>query len=188
MKNRLLLFTIFLQLSFHFSSAQSINTNWKQDLEAALAQFMSCSGGTTNSVECNTFSGKALNTVYKVNDFYLQKAGRYMTVNEILKFLKETNQWSSLGKSYDQKALETAQEYANSKKAVIAVYENSAGIGHVVVITPGELQSSGSWGLKVPNAASFFSVEPAKSFSNKAMSFAFSKNMIKDIVLYARNY
>lgn len=167
------------------TEAQTINSNWKQDLTTALNQFLNCDGG---GKECSGFAAKALNTVYRINDFYSQQSGRYMTVNEIAAFLNDSEKWTSLGKPYDQKILQTAQEYANAKKAVVAVYRNAQGIGHMVVITPGQLQPSGSWGLNVPNAASFLAAEPGKSFIDKALSFAFAKNMMKDVTIYGRNY
>jgi hypothetical protein len=58
----------------------------------------------------------------------------------------------------------------------------------VVVITPGELRASGSWGLNVPAAASFFPADPLKSFVDKGLSFAFAKNMLKDVMIYGRKY
>lgn len=177
--------TVVLLVAFALcTEAQSLNNNWKQELTNSLNQFLNC----TDTKECSGFAAKALNTVYRIDDFYSQRSGRYMSVNEVLAFLKDSDKWTSLGKPYDQKILATAQEYANSKKAVVAVYENAQGIGHVVVITPGQLQPSGSWGLNVPNVASFLPSEPGKSFINKALSFAFAKNMMKDVTIYGRNY
>jgi len=163
---------------------QSLNPNWNSDLKNSLQLFLSCQGG---SQACAKFIGESLNTVYKVNDFYSAKAGRYMLPGEIASFLKESKQWTLLGHSYDQKILVQAQDHANSKKAVVAVYMNESGIGHVVVITPGQLQRSGSWGLDVPNAASFFPTQPDKSFVDKGLSFAFGKTMLKDVLIYTRN-
>jgi hypothetical protein len=177
---------IFLCFSLPDVNAQGLNENWKKDLEVSLEEFQKCGSG--NSAACAGFSAKALNTIYKVNDFYSVQTGRYMSVNEIAQFLKNASTWTNLGKPYNQKILETAQQYANAKKAVVAVYQNAQGIGHVVVITPGVLSSSGSWGLNVPNAASFLSTDPGKSFIDKALSFAFSKTMMKDITIYGKVY
>ena len=126
--------------------------------------------------------GESLKKIYKVNDFYSTKSGRYMTATEISSFLKESDKWKLIGPSYEQKTLASAQELANSGKAVVAVYVNSAGIGHMVVITPGQLQQSGSWGLNVPSVVSFFPSQPDKSFVDKGLSFAFGKNLMKDIL------
>jgi hypothetical protein len=168
------------------AQAQSINATWKKDIQNALQEFLGCE--ESNNGQCTGYTGKVLNMIYQVNDFYSQKSKRYMTTNEIVSFLKSNDQWTDLGKPYDQKTLETAQQYANSKKAVVAVYHNSDGLGHVVVITPGQLLPSGSWGLNVPNAASFFATDRQRSFTEKALSFAFAKNMIKDVTIYGRNY
>jgi hypothetical protein len=183
-----LYFTLASILFTSTSYGQSINTNWKQDLTASLDEFLKCTGTMTDGNRCTNFIGESVNKVYKINDFYSQKSGRYMTVSEIASLIKDNGKWSLLGHSYEQTTLATAQEYANAKKAVIAVYMNASGNGHVAVITPGELRASGSWGLNVPNAASFLPTEPQKSFVDKGLSFAFAKNMLKDVMIYGRKY
>ncbi len=183
--------TLLTLVSFHLllttANAQSLNPNWKQELTTSLQSFLDCRGGSNDPTACVKYSGEALKMVYKVNDFYAEKSGRYMTSSEIAKYLKESNSWTALGPVYEQETLNKAQEHANSKKAVVAVYQNSAGIGHVVLVTPGTLQPSGSWGLSVPNVASFFSPQPERSFVDKALSFAFTKNLMKDVTIYVRN-
>lgn len=166
---------------------QGLNPNWNSDLKNSLQQFLTCQR-TQDEQACAKYLGESLQTVYKIKDFYSPKLGRYMKAGEIATYLKETKQWTKAGHAYEQNVLKLAQDQANSKKAVVAVYMNQEGIGHVVVITPGELQRSGSWGLDVPNAASFFLTQPDKSFVDKSLAFAFGKTMLKDIVIYTRNY
>jgi hypothetical protein len=167
---------------------QSLNNNWDRELSSTLQQFISCENAHGDRVECNKYVGESLKTVYNLNDFYSQKLGRHLMVSEIAKMLGESNQWTMLGHGYEQKALSEAQNIANAKKAVVAVYMNAEGIGHLALILPGELQQSGSWGLTVPNSASFQLADPDKSYINKALSYAFAKNHLKDVVLYTRNY
>lgn len=174
-----------ISISLNSAFAQNLNGAWKKDMTASLEEFLQCKVGAG---QCNDFMGESLNKIYKINDFYALKSSRYMVATEIAKFLKESDKWTSLGPSYNQKVLSTAQEHANAKKAVVAVYMNSAGVGHVVIVTPGQLQSSGSWGLNVPNVVSFFSTQPEKSFVDKGLSFAFGKNLMKDIIFYSRKY
>lgn len=180
-----LILTAFLFASTLYG--QGINTNWRQELSSSLDQFLKCEEGGDKS-ECANFIGESLTKVYKINDFYSQKSGRYMTVNEIASYIKASDKWSLLGHSYEQETLASAQDLANAKKAVIAVYMNSEGIGHVVVITPGELHPSGSWGMNVPSAVSFLPSDPEKSFVDKGLSFAFTKMMMKDVLIYTRKY
>src|SRR6478609_2485166 len=127
---------------------QSVNPNWKQELKSNLDKFLQCTT-TGDKSTCSGYIGESLKVVYKIDDFYNKKAGRYMASSEITEFLKSSGNWSSLGQSYDQQVLDRAGELANQRKAVVAVYNNSAGIGHIVLITPGEMSASGSWGLKV---------------------------------------
>jgi hypothetical protein len=186
-KSLKLYFTLASLLFAGTMHGQSLNTNWKQDLSVFLDDFLKCTG-TTDKSKCGGFTGESLQKVYKINDFYAQKSGRYMTVSEIANFIKDSDQWSVLGHSYEQTTLATAQDYANAKKAVVAVYLNASGVGHVAMIIPGELRASGSWGLNVPAAASFLPTEPEKSFVDKALSYGFAKNMLKDVMIYGRKY
>jgi len=170
-------------------SAQGVNPNWNKELSAALEQFQACAPSTAGEpTKCSATQGEALNTVYKINDFFSPKLGRQMTVNEVTAFLKESPTWESLGPAYTQGTLTQAQQLANEKKAVVAVYQNASSVGHVALVLPGDLEASGSWGLNVPNAASFFLPEPSRSFVNKGLSFAFNKNMLKDVTIYVRKY
>lgn len=132
--------------------------------------------------------GSALSTVYKIDDFYSKELGRHMLVSEISSFLKSSQKWKALGYAYDQKALTEAQTLANAKTAVVAIYLNAEGIGHVSIIVPGELRLSGTWGFPVPNSASMFPGHPEKSYVDKALSYSFEKSHLKNVLLYARNY
>jgi hypothetical protein len=183
------LYCVAVLLSFGAATyGQSLNANWRQDLTASLDQFLKCKETSSEGNKCVNFIGESLNKVYRINDFYSQKQGRFLGASEISGFLKESDKWTLLGHSYEQTTLATAQDYANAKKAVVAVYMNAEGLGHAVVITPGELKPSGSWGLNVPAAASFFPAEPEKSFVDKGLSYAFAKNMLKDVLIYGRKY
>ncbi len=186
--NTKIYFLLVLLIVSNIACAQTINPNWQKELDNALKQFLSCEVSKSQQADCSKFIGESLNIVYKVNDFYVSQASKHMNTNEITDFVKTNKKWKAIGHSYDQAALNKAQELANAKNAVVAVYRNADGIGHVALITPGELQVSGSWGLKVPNSASFFLKEPAKSYVGKGLSFAFAKSMMKDITLYAREY
>ena len=110
-----------------------------------------------------------------------------MTGTEITEFLENSSQWTKIGFAYTQQNLTKAQELANSGKAVVAIYIGEDNLGHVSIILPGELTTSGSWGLKVPNSASFFMNTPQQSYLNKPLSYAFTRNMIKNVIIYSRN-
>jgi hypothetical protein len=170
------------------SSGQTLNANWNNDLNRSLQEFMACENSTKANSECVKYVGESLQTVYKVNDFYSTELGRHMMVSEIVDYLVESVQWTRIGHGYEQAALAEAQNTANAKKAVIAVYMNTAGAGHVALILPGDLQRSGSWGLDVPNSVSFLMMEPQRSYVGKGLSYAFAKNHLKDVVIYARKY
>ncbi len=167
------------------SFGQGINQNWKQDLEESLAQFIECTNKTGEKYQCSGFIGESIAKVYKTNVFFSQKDSRFLRINEISRSLVENGQWNEIGYAYDQQALVEAQNQANASKAVIAVYTTSNGIGHIALILPGKLQYSGTWGFNVPNAASFVFNDTGKSFVDKGLSYAFTKSMIKDVVLYS---
>lgn len=179
-------FTLLFQLSASYG--QSLNNNWKQELTSSLQEFKNCENTAAEGINpCNKFVGAMLKTVYRNNDFYSKSSGRYMLVSEIAKFLEGSSEWKLLGHGYEQDALDQAQKYANTKKAAVAVYLDEENIGHVSLILPGELKPSGSWGFNVPNSASFFLSKPENSYIGKGLSYAFKRNMLKGVLLYARS-
>jgi hypothetical protein len=182
-------YTICLGISIFFACNVCIaqnGQNWRKDLESSMQKFIDCTQSAGEKYECSSFIGEAMAKVYKTDAFYSQKLSRYLRINEISKSMVENGQWTELGRAYEQGALEEAQKQANANKAVIAVYATTTGIGHIAVILPGKLQYSGSWGFHVPNAASFLFNDSEKSFVDKGLSYAFTKSMIKDVVLYSR--
>jgi hypothetical protein len=180
--------TILILATGSATFSQSLNQNWKRDLEISLDKFRQCTQTKAEKYQCSGFIGESIANVYKTNAFFSDKLSRYLHINEISKSSLETGPWASIGYAYDQKALEEAQKQANANKAVIAVYVTELGVGHIALILPGKLQFSGSWGFNVPSAASFLFNDSEKSFVDKGLSYAFSKNMIKDVILYVRKY
>jgi hypothetical protein len=184
--------TLFVLAPVFFSlstQGQSLNTNWEKDLTALMDQFMSCTSSSSDSYSCSALITESVAKVYKLNNaLYSEKSKRYLHLKEVSQQLAESSQWTLLGHAYEQKALTEAQDLANAKKAVIAVYTTTEGVSHVAVILPGELQYSGTWGFQVPNSASFVLSEPSKSYVNKGLSYAFARNMIKDVKLYGKKY
>jgi hypothetical protein len=170
------------------SYGQSLNENWEQDLANSMTQFMNCATTSPDKSQCSSFISESLVKVYKVNAFYSDKLKRHLQIYEISKSMIDGGSWTLLGYAYDQKALNEAQKCANANKAVIAVYTTVSGGKHIALILPGKLDYSGSWGFNVPNSASFFFDDPAKSYVGKGLSYAFAKNMIKDVALYCRKY
>lgn len=186
MKNYL---TIAFFLITTISYGQSLNSKWQQDLIQELEQFKNCDTTAVAGLNpCHKYVGNAVKTVYQVNDFYSKEQGRYMVVSEIYDHLKNSKKWTLLGHAYEQNALKEAQSYANAKKAVVAIYLNEDGLGHLSVITPGELKLSGLWGFEVPNSVSFFTSTPENSYVDKSLSYAFGKRLIKNVLIYGRNY
>ena len=183
-----ILFTAIMLLVFPVSYGQNTAGNWKQEADASLQQFLNCVSTSADKSQCSVYIGEAIARIYKLNNLYSEKEGRYLMIKEMSKSMGEHGEWKLLGHAYEQNVLAEAQEYANANKAVIAVYKTAAGVGHIAVILPGNLQYSGSWGFNVPNSASFSSNEPDKSYAGKGLSYAFTKNMIKDVELYSSAY
>jgi hypothetical protein len=181
-------FVAIMLLTIPVSYAQPMSSNWKHEAETSLQQFLNCANTSTDKYQCSAYIGEAIAKIYKLDNLYSEKDGRYLLITELSKSMSEHGEWKLLGHAYEQKVLVEAQEYANANKAVIAVYKTTTGVGHIAVILPGSLQYSGSWGFNVPNSASFSFNEPAKSYAGKGLSYAFTKNMIKDIELYSSAY
>jgi hypothetical protein len=176
---------IIVPVIFLFASAQSQaqiqNDNWKADLASDLQAFISCATATNERTQCVTFAESSITRVFKLEAPDSESAGSIIPVS-----FANDGQWSRLGKAYEQAVLNSAQDMANNHRAVVAVFEGPGGeMKHMALILPGKLQFSGSWGFSVPNSASFFLTSPEKSYIEKGLSYAFTKNMVKDVTLYA---
>lgn len=174
--------------SIQIGNSQELNSNWKKDLSNSLYQFMACDDPTDDLTPCNIFVGESLKKVYLIDDFYSKKLNRYLLANEIADFLNTSGIWTKLGNCNDQNALKEAQGYANLKKAVVAVLKDVTGQGHIALVLPGDLSWSPSWGLNVPNSASFFLNRKDKSYIDKKLSEAFLAAKKAEVLLYGRNY
>ncbi len=145
----------------------------QSELTELVSQAAACSGA-----DCGAYLGKAVKTVYGVDDFS-GKAAR-----DIVKGIKSASGWHDLGAASDQSALDKGQQSANCNKAVLAVFTGADGIGHAALVLPGSQTASSSWKLKVPNAASFFVNNPKKSFAGKPLAYAFAG--ASNVELYAK--
>jgi hypothetical protein len=108
MKNVFLILLMLTGISATFG--QSLNENWRRDLTASLDKFRQCIQATGEKYQCSGFIGESIANVYKTNVFYSQKQSRYLHLNEKSKSSVESAPWTSLGYSYDQKALEEAHK------------------------------------------------------------------------------
>jgi len=182
------LFILFCMVA-GFAQAQNVNKNWQQDLNAALTEFKSCNNTPINGINpCNKFLGESLKKVYNINDFYNSEVGRYMLVGEMADYLANNSQWTEIGGIFDQEVLNKAQANANAGKAVVALFLDTDGLGHMSLILPGQMHTSATWSLKVPNSSSFFTVKPEDAYVNKGLSYAFNKSQAVRVKLYTRKY
>ncbi|NJN25765.1 MAG: hypothetical protein HC819_07265 [Cyclobacteriaceae bacterium] len=189
MKSSIKTFT-FLLLMFSLAGyAQKIDKEWKSLLNTNIESFRKCDQRSGNDTKfCSSATAESINKIYKIEDFYSKSQGRYMNNSEIVEVLNATGKWKLIGYAYEQEALDKAQELANKNMATLAYYANDDLSGNVSIILPGELSTSGSWGFNVPNSATFFMEEPGKSYSDKGLSYAFSRSILRKVMIYAREY
>lgn len=149
-------------------------------LENIQKDYDACKALETDDRECNQFTSEAICRFYEIQDF--KKNERFIDYSEI-KHVVTLNGglWEPIGLATNQDALETAQENANNVRATIAFDPLKS--DHVSVILPGKMQNSSSWGLNVPNSASFFVHKP-ESYINKGLSYSFASP--EGIILYTR--
>ena len=166
--------------------AQVLTGNWQSDLQNEIKNFRSCKNDENQNNKCYQHIGETLHSLYKLSDFYSNSSARYMMVSEIHDFLESSSKWKLLGKGYNQSVLDQAQQLANKKMAVVAVYLNEDRVGQIAYILPGEMVNSGSWKLRVPNSSAFISNEPEKSYMGKGLSYSFPRRLIANVQIYSR--
>jgi hypothetical protein len=104
---------------------------------------------------CNWFLSRALERLYGVKDFIPVGDDEWLSANAIYDQVQNDPNWSRLGPASDQAVLANAAQGAANGQPVIAASKGNPN-GHVALILQGELLTSGSWHLNVPNSASFF--------------------------------
>ncbi len=182
MKNIFFVALFLIQLT---ASAQI--KNWETTLNQTLQDFKTCMSSENKTV-CQTYTAKAIKQVYNINDFFQASSKSDMTPVEIQEFITSSSKWTKLGQAFKPEVISKAQELCNAGKPVLVILkgEDSAD-AHVSIVLPGELQTSGSWGMRVPNVSAFFTHNPSNSFVNKSISYAYTKGMILQLEIYARN-
>lgn len=133
---------------------------------------------------CTRFVSEALERVYAVTDF--KKGTSYLTGYRVQTILNGVDSgWTMIGTALEQSALNEAQKIANDGNPVVAVLQ-AASNGHVALVLPGSVKRSLTWQRRVPNAASFFSNQPGRSFIAKSLSYAFDPSSAEKVNLYYR--
>lgn len=175
---------------------------WRQDpdlqvLYTQLMGLMACpldadaaEGVQVDATSCNWFAAKALQTVYKVQDFAPEaNGGRWLLANEMATYIATSPFWHRLGTADDAMVLADAQNGARNKQPVVAFRKNDPH-GHIALILPGVLQDSTTWGMKVPNSASgkLLTSGTTKAYVFCRLSAAFSKESKSEVEVYYRDY
>ena len=138
-------------------------------------------GKKVGDADCIHFTSEAICRFYEIDDF--KNGDTYESYKVIRdKIASLSVDWDYVGDAGDQKALEEAQDLANTGRAVVALDPDKN--YHVAVILPGNLKKSGTWGLECPNSASYFR-HKIKAYFNKPLSHSYSSP--KGIKIYARN-
>lgn len=185
------MFLVFLGSLSLFSAGGTIhaaNEDWKADVEGLLNEFLACKAPIDDRSPCNVFVGRAAKRVYGSADFEVPgKPNAFLSANQIAAYVANSERWTKLGTADDQAVLTEAQGHANLRRAIIAVYSSSPH-GHVALVLPGKAVPSASWGLDVPNSASFFLNDPARSFVGKPLSNAFGADKKGSVTIYGRNF
>jgi len=141
----------------------------QQYMEAAVQQYSLCQSKTEAS--CRSFLAQSVEHIYSIKDFGSDAS--FASANEIGKRVTTDATWEHLGSASDPDVLKKALSSANCGQAVLAVMTSDSG-GHVAMILPGTMSPSGGWKMEVPNSASFFMNNPAKSYTGKPLSYAFA--------------
>jgi hypothetical protein len=161
---------------------------WRTDVERMLQEFLSCAEPIDDRSPCNIFLARALDRVYGIKEFGdPTRPASVMRANEIADYVAaRTDLWVPLGTGDKQDSLNQAQEYANRSKAIIAVWKNPEANrpGHVALILPGQLSTSTSWQLRVPNSASFSLDRPRDSYVGGPLSKAFGAGKKAQVKIY----
>ena len=162
------------------------NTIWADAMDWASARLADCKALADRelAVACEGFTAEALAEVYAIDEFL--RGDERPTGRQILERLERADSgWVLLGPASEQQALEAAQARANDGLPVVAAYAGGWR-GHAALVLPGSGYPSQTWGLRVPNSASFFASRAERSYIGKSLSFAFGKDIKDRVMIYYR--
>lgn len=179
-------FKFVILLSILSTSVFAQTQTWKNSLNQTLSEFKSCMA-SEGKLQCDGYTSQAIREVYNIKEFKNKADQSDMSPYEIQQYVSKSSDWVKLGPAYNSETLRKAQQLSNEGKPVIVVLEDeSKSDVHVSVVLPGELQSSGSWGMKVPSVSAFFTHNPSNSFVDKSISYAYTKSMMLRLQVYAK--
>lgn len=159
----------------YWKAADTATFNKLMSLMACPLDADSLSAPQIDSVACSYFVAKSLQLLYKVDDFTPATNGKWLTADEIVKYVRaHTESWSRLGMASDQRVLADAAQGAANGQPVIATMVGDPH-GHVALVLGGKLQQSTTWSMNVPNSAAFSLNNVNKAYVFCRLSAAFSK-------------
>lgn len=150
-------------------------------IDSALGQDDACRAGAPDrdtfavSTACNMFVGRVMARIYGLTNF-VSDDHSFLKANEIAALIPTWNDWVDLGTADNQSTLAAAADAAKLGYIVLAVWANpiQGGHGHVVLIGPGPLTPSSTWGgLRTPVAASFKLDDVENAFLGQPLACAF---------------
>jgi hypothetical protein len=158
-------------------------------IEAVIEEFRNCKATAEKKHSCKEFVAKAICRYYNISDFQNQgdydASGKneFIDYDDIFDQVDGSSEWTKLGKSSDQDALDKAQANANNGIATLAI-DISKNNKTVVLIVKGKQVRSTSWGVNCPMSAALNASKPNKSFVGKTLNYSFSNP--GNIVIYTR--
>ena len=152
------------------------------EIDRAISNFKNCKAGSTKRSDCRNSLTRFISEKYNLNDFK-DEDGEYYIYDSIQPIVKRSSNWRRVGTALSQDNINTAVSAAENGSLVLVI-DTSQHYGHVVIVQPGELTQSSSWGLKMPPVISLSNYKPSKSFYSKALSYAFKKS--NDLEIYIR--
>lgn len=140
-------------------------------IEGVVADFKECKSSAAKPHMCKEFVSKAVSVYYSYDNLQAEN-GAYLDYDEILGFVRSSDDWESLGSAKDQSVLNKAQENANAGIATLAI--NTKGTNSIAIVVKGKLSHSNSMGLDCPSVAVLRPRKVNKSFVGKGINYAWS--------------
>lgn len=153
----------------------------KEILDDVIQGYYDCHEKSDSKKECRYYVAEAIAKFYDINDFK-KEDGSWDTYEEMVAEIKLLPSWERIGSASDQGVLDKARSLANDGRPTIAI-ESNKNTGHIALILPGPLKTSGSWSLDCPNSASFFR-HKVEAYVNKPLSYSYRSP--ENIDIYSR--
>ncbi len=164
-----------------------LKENDKKHIKEIMSDFLACTASKKKKSYCDRYLAMAYFHLHGYDDFGFGKnLSEFKAESEMIVAMEKSPMWNKKGMAENAELLSNCIEWAKEGIPVLIVKRLKGEEAQIALVVPEDGSLSGKWGeVMVPTSAFFFLEQPDRSFSNKAVSEAWSSP--KEIEIWVRD-